>query len=97
MYESTFQLEKRPFVAVPSAEFYFPADSIETARVSLERLIKRDEGPAMVVGPVGIGKSLLSQLLAQTFRNHLRIAQIPSARICTRRTLLQVILHQLYP
>ena len=94
MYESTFQLEKRPFVAVPSAEFYFPAESIETARVSLERLIERDEGPAMVIGPVGIGKSMLSQLLAQTFRSRLRIALIPSARICTRRTLLQVILHQ---
>lgn len=94
MYESTFQLEKRPFVAVPSAEFYFPAESIETARVSLDRLIERDEGPAMVVGPVGIGKSMLSQLLAQSFRSRLRIALIPSARICTRRTLLQVILHQ---
>ncbi|MCA9212874.1 MAG: AAA family ATPase [Planctomycetales bacterium] len=95
MYETTFQLSRRPFVAIPSTDLYFAAHSIETARTSIVRLIDRYEGPAMVIGPVGTGKSLLSKMLAEYYRNRCRIALIPSGRICTRRTLLQVVLHQL--
>ncbi|MFC1759852.1 AAA family ATPase, partial [Planctomycetota bacterium] len=95
MYESTFQLSRRPFVAMPSSDQYFPAQSIENARTAIVRLVDRYEGPAMVIGPVGTGKSLLSQVLADYFRPHFRVALIPSGRICTRRTLLQVLLHEL--
>ena len=95
MYESTFQLSRRPFVAMPSADQYFAAQSIENARTAIVRLIDRYEGPAMVIGPVGTGKSLLSQVLADYFRSQCRVALIPSGRICTRRTLLQVLLHDL--
>ena len=95
MYESTFQLSRRPFVAMPSADQYFAAQSIENARTAIVRLTDRYEGPAMVIGPVGTGKSLLSQVLADYFRSQCRVALIPSGRICTRRTLLQVLLHDL--
>jgi type II secretory pathway predicted ATPase ExeA len=95
MYESSFQLDRRPFVATPSIDDYFAAESIEKARNSLIRLIGRDEGPGLVIGPVGIGKTLLCRLLADTFRTACRVAMVSCGRICTRRALLQVILHQL--
>ena len=44
MYEGFFQLAKRPFVAAPTADRYFPAASIEAARLTLARVIDRAEG-----------------------------------------------------
>ena len=68
MYESQFQLQARPFVAAPQVENYVPAAGMEQARQTLIRCVERAEGPGLVVGPAGIGKSLLCQLLAEHFR-----------------------------
>ena len=95
MFQTYFDLARRPFASVPSPDDYFPSNSVEAARTSLVRLIEREEGPAIVVGQVGIGKSLLCQLLADSFRHRCRTVVLPSGRLCTRRSLLQVILYQL--
>src|SRR5437762_6521831 len=97
MYESYFQLQRRPFVAAPLAQNYVPSAAIEQARQTLVRCVERAEGPALIVGPAGSGKSLLCQLLALHFREqHFQVAMLASARLSTRRALLQNILFELH-
>ena len=95
MYESFFGFERRPFPVAPATELYFPAASIEQARGTLTRLIERAEGPGMVIGAAGTGKSLLCQVLAEQFGEEFQVAQLASGQICTRRALLQALLYSL--
>lgn len=96
MYESNFQFHERPFVAAPQAAHYFPAASIELARQNLVRCIERAEGPGLIVGPAGTGKTLLCLNLADYFRQRrFQVAMLASARLGTRRALLQNILFEL--
>ena len=74
MYESHFLLSHRPFAAAPCADTYIPTGSLETARQTLIRCIDRAEGPGLVVGPAGTGKSLLFQILAAHFRGRFQVA-----------------------
>ena len=95
MYESFFQFHARPFPAAPSADHYFAAASAEHARETISRCIERAEGPSMIVGPAGTGKSTLCQVIAAQFRDQFHVAMLASARLCTRRALLQNILFEL--
>src|SRR5262245_15774295 len=95
MYESHFLLSKRPFSAAPSADCFISTGSLEPARQTLIRCIDRAEGPGLVVGPAGTGKSLLCQILAEQFRGRFQVAHLAGARLCTRRALLQNILFEL--
>lgn len=95
MYESHFLLSHRPFAAAPSAEAYIPTGSLEQARQTLIRCLDRAEGPGLVVGPAGTGKSLLCQILATHFRGRFQVAHLAGARLSTRRALLQNILFEL--
>lgn len=95
MYESFFGLQERPFAPAPIAKRYFAGAAIEAARQSVARCIERAEGAALVVGPAGIGKTLLCQVLAEQFRGRLEVAQLISGRLPNRRALLQAILFEL--
>lgn len=95
MYEPMFSLEKRPFSAAPLTDRYYPAASIETARKTLIRTIERAEGPGLVIGPAGIGKSLLCRLLAEHFRRTFQVALLASTQLRTRKALFQNILFEL--
>ncbi len=95
MVENYFGLSQRPFLAAPAAEGYLPTASLEQARQTLIRVIDRAEGPGLVVGPAGTGKTLACQLLAQHFRGRFLVAMLNSARLATRRALLQNILFEL--
>ena len=95
MYETCFQLSHRPFAPAPSADRYVPTASLEQARQTLVRKIERGEGPGLVIGPAGSGKSLLLQVLGQHFRGRFLVALLASSRLCTRRALLQNILFEL--
>lgn len=96
MYESHFQFSERPFAAAPHGASYVPAANIEHARQSLIRCVERAEGVGLVIGPAGTGKSLLCQLLADHFRQkQFQVALLASARLHTRRSLLQNILFEL--
>ncbi|MGQ9575927.1 MAG: ExeA family protein [Thermoguttaceae bacterium] len=95
MYEPFFGLATRPFSSVPRVDQYFPADSIEQARQTLSRCIRRAEGPGMLIGPSGTGKTLLCLLLAEQFRTQFQTVVLPSGRLGTRRALLQAILYAL--
>lgn len=95
MYESFFQLTGRPFAAAPNRHQYFAAGAIEHARRTLARCIARGEGPALLVGPPGTGKSLLCQLLADDFDGQLDCVPLASGNLGTSRSMLQVMLHAL--
>ena len=95
MYQPFFQFERRPFNATPEARDYFPSEPIENARQTLTRCIERGEGPALLIGPVGTGKTLLCQVLAEQLKETYKIALLASGQLCSRRTLLQAILFEL--
>jgi type II secretory pathway predicted ATPase ExeA len=95
MYESHFLLSQRPFLPAPSAEGYIATRSLEQARQTLVRCLDRAEGPGLVIGPTGTGKSLLCQMLAKHFRGRFPIAYLAGARLGTRKALLQNILFEL--
>jgi len=95
MYESHFLLSQRPFTPAPAVDAFIPLGSTEEARLKLIRCIERSEGPGLVIGPAGTGKSLVSQLLAAHFRGKLQVAYLSGARLGTRRALLQNILFEL--
>jgi type II secretory pathway predicted ATPase ExeA len=95
MYESFFQLAARPFLSSPVADRYFPAASIEHARDTVTRCVERAEGPSLILGSAGTGKSTLCQVIAQQMRERFWVAMLASARLCTRRALLQHILFEL--
>ncbi len=95
MYESFYQMTDRPFLAAPLADRYYPASSIDQARETVARCIERGTGPAVVMGAAGTGKSMLCHVLARQLGNRFAIASLASARLCTRRALLQNILYEL--
>lgn len=95
MYESHFQFASRPFSATPTVDAYFPAETIEEARQTLVRTIDRAEGVGLVVGPTGVGKTLLCRMLAARFQESFNVALLSSARVVTRKSLLQNILFEL--
>ncbi len=95
MYESAFGFRMRPFAASPSVALYYPAATIEKARATLARCIEHGGGPGLIIGAAGMGKSLLCQLLAEQYRDQFRVVMLASARLCTRRALLQNILFEL--
>ncbi len=88
-------VRKSPFAASPDPRRYVPVGSIEQARLRIMRAIDRDEGPAVLVGPTGTGKTLLCQCLAAAYRNSMEVALLSDAKLCTRRALLQTILFHL--
>ncbi len=95
MYESFFRFTSRPFVAAPLASSYFAAESTEAARQTLTRSIDRAEGPGLIVGPTGTGKTLLCRVIADRFQDTFQVAMLSSTRILTRKALLQNILFEL--
>lgn len=95
MYEELFESPARPFRATPDAKFYFPHDSIETARQTVVRAVKRAEGPVLVLGGAGLGKSLLGEIVAGQLQSQFDIVKLRAARVCSRKALLQNILFEL--
>jgi type II secretory pathway predicted ATPase ExeA len=86
---------KQIFPPGPRVGCYFPSDSAERARTALIRCIERSEGPALLMGPSGTGKSLILAVLAQHFRGRLSIASISGGALRRPRELHQAILHAL--
>ena len=97
MYERHFHFTERPFPAAPRAASYVATANLEHARTSLIRCALRAEGIGLAIGSAGTGKSLLCQLLAEHFRpGPLQVSLLDSARLHTRRSLLQNILFGLH-
>lgn len=96
MYEQHFGLKRRPFAPAPLPENYVAATAIEHARQTLVRSLGRGEGPAVVCGPAGTGKSLLARTIATHFDSTYCTVLLQSARLDSCRVLLQSILFELH-
>ena len=59
------------------------------------RAIDRGDGPCLVVGGPGTGKSLLLQVLAAQYHEQFDVVLLACAPLRTRRALLQAILFEL--
>jgi len=95
MYESFYHLTDRPFAATPRIDQYYPARAIEAARRTLVRCVDRAEGIGVVVGPSGIGKTLICQLLREHFQDAFDVIMLGATRIDAPRALLQAMLFDL--
>src|SRR4051794_23004871 len=95
MYQEFFGFNDRPFKSSPAPKHYVPCHAIDHARQTILRGLDRGDGPALVVGPAGSGKSLLSLLLAEQLGNKFHVALLNSARLDSCRSLLQSILFEL--
>ncbi len=95
MYEELFHSADRPFRATPDPKFYYPHDSIETARQTAVRAVLRAEGPVMILAGAGLGKSLLGMVIAADLGAKFDVVKLHAARLCSRRALLQNILFEL--
>ncbi|MEX0611550.1 MAG: AAA family ATPase, partial [Pirellulales bacterium] len=89
------ELNERVFPSYPQVARYFPSQSMEDARRRLGRAIERGDGPGLVIGAPGTGKSLLLQVLAAQYHERFDVVLLAVARICTRRALLQAVLFEL--
>jgi type II secretory pathway predicted ATPase ExeA len=88
--------QRRAFLCAPDPARYYAASAIDEARQRIVRSIARNEGPALVVGATGMGKSLLLAVLAEQFEPRMSVVRLPGAQLCTRRALLQMILSELH-
>lgn len=95
MYEAILRSSNRPFKATPDIEFYYPATSSEEARQTAVRAVERAEGPVAIMGAAGLGKSMLSEVIANDLCAHFDIIQLHATKLCSRKALLQNILHEL--
>jgi type II secretory pathway predicted ATPase ExeA len=95
MYREFFKFTDRPFRVAPDVDSYVAVELTEGARTSLVRAIERCEGPGLLVGPTGCGKSLVCHLLADHVRETHQLVFLESSQLCTRRALLQHILFEL--
>ncbi|MDR2345651.1 MAG: AAA family ATPase [Planctomycetaceae bacterium] len=95
MYETFFGLKRRPFLAIPDAESYFPTPQMEEARLLIERTVRRGEGISLIFGQSGIGKSLLLRILRNSLEFDFDIASLVGGRIDSVKALFQNILHEL--
>lgn len=87
--------DERVFATYPLVARYFPARAVEDARLRLARAIDRGDGPGIVIGAPGTGKSLLLQVLATQYHAKFDVVLLACARLCTRRAMLQAVLFEL--
>lgn len=92
MYEQTFQFSSRPFNSVPRIEDFFAGLSYQQAIDVTHMCVDRSTGPVVVVGAVGMGKSLLLQKIGQSFESRFDVVHIECSRLEERSELLQSIL-----
>ena len=95
MIETYFGLSRRPFLAVPDVQSYFPSETIDSARTNVLRCLHRGEGISLVIGQSGIGKTLLLRLLGLPFHLDYAVVNISNHRLKTPKAFLQQVLFEL--
>lgn len=83
------------FSAAPDPRTYQPIGSIHACREQLEATLRHDAGLGILVGPSGIGKSLLCQCLADSLRRQFDVVLLAESAPRDQQSLLQNILFRL--
>ncbi len=63
MYESFWQLQKKPFENTADPRFYFPGESHQAALLKLRYAVENRRGAALLAGVSGSGKTLVANML----------------------------------
>jgi len=63
MYETYWHLDRRPFENASDSQFYYPAESHQAALLKLRYAIENRRGGALLAGPSGVGKTLVTVML----------------------------------
>lgn len=87
--------KKRPFLAFPDTEAYYPAATIVQARSTVFRSLDRGEGVSLVFGECGVGKTLLFRLLADEFELDAPVLRLSGFPFSDRKSFLAQILFEL--
>jgi type II secretory pathway predicted ATPase ExeA len=95
MYESHFGLRQRPFRASPDSGGYYPATGHEEALQRLLRALADGEGPVLLSGAPGTGKTLLCHCLLERLGPDVTSAFLTQGHFGGRAGLLQAILYDL--
>lgn len=66
MYETMFELRRRPFASTVDIESYYASPRHEAALAVLQGCVTSFEGIGVLTGPTGTGKTLLSHLLLES-------------------------------
>ncbi len=66
MYESYWQLKKKPFESCCDPRFYYPGESHQAALLKLRYAVENQRGAAVLAGPSGSGKTLVLGMLRAT-------------------------------
>ena len=94
MYETWFQFSNRPFPVAPRAESYYPAAGIQAAWEGTESCLDRGNGPALVIGDTGTGKSLFAGRLRQLRSSQQTVALVQGHRSRNNQAFLQQLLYE---
>ncbi|MEZ6087140.1 MAG: AAA family ATPase [Pirellulaceae bacterium] len=92
---SKFYFSASPFPAMPQVDAFCRVGTTEETRRRLKRSIERAEGPSIVVGGPGLGKSLLCNVIANDYRDTFHVALLSEWQIDNSLELLQAIMFQL--
>ena len=95
MVEAFYGLRTRPFPATAMLESYVQTSGSQDAIFASLRCIERGDGPAILVGGAGLGKTMNLLRIADEVRGQMQVAMIAGSQICTRRALLQTIVYHL--
>ncbi|MCA9246812.1 MAG: AAA family ATPase [Planctomycetales bacterium] len=89
MYESYWQLTRKPFDATDDANAYYPSETHQGAMLKLRYAVESRRGAALLCGPSGTGKSLLLQTLRRQLPDsllpfvHVVFPQMATAELLT--------------
>jgi general secretion pathway protein A len=68
-YYEVLNLKSEPFSTSPDPRFFYPSSSHDAALKRLEIAIRLRRGLNVILGDVGTGKTTLSRMLIQTFKD----------------------------
>ncbi|MGA2031528.1 MAG: AAA family ATPase [Thermoguttaceae bacterium] len=72
MYESYWQLREKPFDNNVEPRYYYPGESHQAALLKLRYAIENRRGAALLAGPCGSGKTLLTRMLGSVLGEQFR-------------------------
>lgn len=90
LYSVPFQLRENPFGETPDTRFFFQAESHRKALTGLVRSIAQRKGFALLTGPSGTGKTLLSRILINSLEEKVNTALIIQPFLESRELLLAI-------
>ena len=92
MYEQAFNFTQRPFSICPAPAEFYRGQSHQQAVEATRVCVERRNGPVVLIGSVGSGKSLTMQVIGEEHAQTFDVVSIECSRLEQRSELLQSIL-----